>query len=139
MCLIVDTKIHKRKFLFSRKPKYLIAKEDIKCYKVLLSHNEFIKVYTTPYRCYPVNFVDGRAELKAKIKSPKSIETTICTAYGINEGIHSCCCYTKALCYKKILKPVKIFDAIIPKGTKYYIGVGDEFVSERLIIREKNY
>lgn len=136
MCWITDEKIH-------REPK--IAEEDIKVKKLLTRHRvspynghmhwEFNEVYETDlgrcYELYPMG-----------------------TSWRVNEGFHSCKNIIKARqiltygyfnasedgeLYENILPGVAgndylIFDAIIPKGSMYYVNESDAFVSNKLMI-----
>ena len=136
MCLTINKKCHS---LRNGKPLAKIAKKDIKCYKLLViksrgtifsngCHKRYID-WMTPYKCYNVKFKDGHCILRAKI-SPIKINPY---KDVIGKGIHSF-----------LSKDVNglggyRFNAIIPKGTRYYIGDCGDMVSEKLIIYEDNY
>lgn len=102
-----------------------IAKEDIVCYKVLTS------IMKSPYRDfqYERNKMYSIKLLKID-KNNNDLE--------INEGYHAYVSYDGAYSSTAImfLYDTFIFKAIIPKGSKYYLGTDNEIVSNQMIIKE---
>ena len=120
MCLTIKNSEHFR-FFGRCFPK--IAKEDIVAYKVLKDYGDGYII--TPYQYAQVCFVHGTDTLSATFKVRRYRNKI----YEVSEGIHS------------LQKPItslpvhcKIYYAIIPKGSKYYIGTRLDFVSTELII-----
>ena len=111
MCLKIS-RLHHKYFCGIPLPKR--AKCDIHVFKALDWIN--IDKYRTPYQKVPVEFKQFKAELFVKHFTFIDGE--------VAKGIH-------AFRYKG---RDPIFDAIIPKGTLYYIGTNDDIVSKKLII-----
>lgn len=146
MCLAIDRTLHSEKFRrgFSKIPKYFIADTDLIVYKVLKEyHYEPPFQYKTPCQCVTIEFNDGRAILESDLiasKFPFKIEKSSFTGiykYNISNGIHSYIHFDENmnLSVNEICNRVVKF-AIIPKGSKYYVGIGSDIVSDRLIIFE---
>ena len=123
MCLTVNKKIHT-----NFKP--LVAKYDIQVIKLLCCHlNETVE-YVTPYFFKIVNFKNGKCMLKTHkftvefLKNPlqQKVYDMI-----ISEGIHS----MTSIAPQALLSQ---HYAIIPKGTKFFIGTDCDIVSKKLII-----
>jgi len=125
MCLVISKKHH----CFNR-PR--IASKDIKVYKILDQNQEN---YFTPFWRIPVKFSSGIAELESPLGK------VYCKTFNcnyINEGIHA---YRtlEHTCFIAISRENPIIcTAIIPKGSKYYIGACADVVSTKLIIFEKD-
>lgn len=120
MCLIVEKGTNKRK-----------AESDILVYKCL--DNYCTNYYTTPYQNVPVYFKNGKCVMNTPHFSyERNGNRTI-----IKEGIHSYYRRIKAeyveLSYNHCFG-TKMYYAIIPKGTEYYIGTNEDIVSTELII-----
>jgi hypothetical protein len=120
MCLIVKRIRH-----LNGKAK--IAKRDIPCLKILLfSPSE--KKLTTPYQRTPIT----ELEVKDGLYADQFVYQT--KFRNIENGIHS---YKKkypffgstARMYPKGAYTIAV-NAYIPKGTKYWIGEGGQYVSE---------
>ena len=133
MCLLVRNDLHKDSLP-------LIAENDIRVYKTLVesknypdgSHKVKPGQYVTPHRLFPIEF-DSTGKFVYK-KTPMVTNVTEWNAVIVNEGLHS---------YYKInatLTPRErdsiMCDAIIPAGSKYYIGSDDDIVSNQLIVFE---
>lgn len=118
MCLVIDLYRHP-----TLKP--FVAKYDIPVKKLLTKDRR--GNYFTLYRGYSVIFSNGIATLEACLEKPKKVSIQGHFNYIINEGIHSW--RSNPGCYI-------INNAIIPKGTLYYIGRDNDIVSEKLIIYE---
>lgn len=147
MCLVIDEFTH-RGDDYNLHP--LVAEDDIIVYKVLMRpawSSEDLKptdtdAYVTPFREMPIKFVGGKFEYIRDMKCVHDIgmEVTV-----ITEGCHSyreCYwaeyvvnrCNTRG--YKSgTHRVMTVHGAIIPKGSKFYIGSNDNnLVSDRLII-----
>ena len=119
MCLIIEKGTDKKK-----------AESNILVYKCL---DSYCANYYTPYQNFPVYFEDGKCVMNTPHFSyERNGRHTI-----VKEGIHS---------YYKRFKAeytefsfnhyfgTKMYYAIIPKGTNYYIGNSGNVVSTELII-----
>lgn len=133
MCLIKDKKHHP----FNRP---LVADEDIVCYKVLFQY--FIDspyILRTPYQLQPVRIqvyldyqipftawdeYEFRSFWRHKLGFSRVVESGFIHTYRDN---HSTPLGKKEL----------VFKCIIPKGTKYFIGVDNDYASERIIFLEE--
>ena len=143
MCLSVNLDFHKVK---NDKPIALIAKQSILVYKVLEVKN---KHYYTPYMLKSVNFDDeyGMFFYKTTRFSIDRVrffdQGHEYREYNVSKGIHSHIDLAKANCtisYLKILCDLiaipNIHYAIIPKGSKFYIGTEGDIVSSNLVVFE---
>ncbi len=113
MCLIIDRETHPNN-------ESIILNEDMVVCKVLLPT---IKEYTTPFRDMPVTF---NQLYTASIKIHRNSR--------IEEGLHSFKSKTKAMEWTGF---IKIFKAIIPKGSEVYYGINGDIVSNQLIITDE--
>ena len=138
MCLLINSIFHTeynkyREYKYF--PKCFVADRDIHCVKVLQQNQLGIKPYFTPFQKSPVDFVNGVAEIKTNIKRRKYNfrVVIVCGKFYIYDGVHS-------LCYIQpeylTLNNVECKDAIIPKGTKFYVGNNKDIVSEKLLVFE---
>ena len=142
MCLTINTDVHTKRTwnrTFSRRiPKPLVADKDILCVKTLLpipfSRN---CKFMTPYRNMEVKFdwLNGVAELVSDVKSkrlPFSVFKSVVKPknFNVENGIHSW--VNGTICHRMGTQ----FNAIIPKGAKYYIGEDGDLVSSRLLVFE---
>ena len=161
MCLLINKHIHKPKTVYhtdydgrvfcteERKPLY--SDKDIIVYKVLKGRQLAIDticypydtpirmelIYVTPFMGCTVFFDDGKADIISKIQFS---DDCYADHDKINKGLHSYISRNKAL---EHLNPflfsdlnLKIFTAIIPAYTDFYIGEDGDVVSSRLIIYE---
>lgn len=125
--------------LFTKQKEPLIAQEDIKCFKIL---REESGQWITPYRDYPIKF-------NIELTSEDNEKDTLLKVFGfyqVDKGyFHSCNSKESAIKYMQDIKitytrrkykcpPLTAFKAIIPKGSKYYIGAGEDLCSNKLII-----
>jgi len=123
MCLKVDKKFKTRKEARNFKP--LIAKKEIKVYKILDTENTspyFTFTYDKGYQ-YSSNF-------------SKYIEENYGWKIKINKGLHSFIDYKNAKERKYCFlypESFKIITMYIPKGSKYYLGDDGDIVSDNLI------
>ena len=137
MCLSVNLDFHKVK---NNKPIALVAKQSILVYKVLEVED---KHYHTPFEYMAINFDDEYGMFFYKT-TRFSINRTYFyseghTAYDVLRGIHSYINFDEAdytTDYMKNLYDSKpnIHYAIIPKGSKFYIGCDDDIVSSNLVV-----
>lgn len=115
----------------------LVAEKDIEVAKNLVHRTipsiRYDEGYYTPYQMYPVNFnKKGVAVLKTEHMN------LYFHTYGdeafVKQGIHA---------YRRVtrdLSCLNLYRAVIPKGTKYYLGYGNDIVAEKMIIyQDKNY
>lgn len=108
-----------------------VAAEDIKCYKLLLYSDK--EQVISPYR-YMLYFKKNSKVLSVtkRAKFSEYHEHNI----EISEGLHS---YSnKKWILKNTIYTDCIYDAIIPKGTRYYYNKNrHEYVAEKLIVYNK--
>lgn len=162
MCLFINKQIHKSKTVYhtgyyggvfctkEREPLY--SDKDIIVYKVLKDrqlaidsicypYDTGIRIeirYVTPFMGCTVDFDnDGKADIISEI-----LFSDDCYADHdrINKGLHSYISYDKAieLLNDPFIPYLKIFMAIIPAHTDFYIGEDGDVVSSHLIIYEDN-
>lgn len=114
MCLYIDRDIHGGK-----RPRAKIAKQDIPVYKVIGEDDKSLyqKFKYTRRKTY---------ELEKSLR----VEP-FCDDYVIEEGFHA---YVIAAIKKSVIisRPSKIVRFTIPKGAKYFIGYGEEIVSDKI-------
>ena len=136
MCLSVSLNFHRVK---DNKPIALVAKQSILVYKVLEVRG---KHYYTPYMSKAVNFDDEYGMFFYKT-TRFSIDRAYFGGqyhYGVLRGVHSYFDFDKANGTSDFLN--KIFDvlnihyAIIPKGSKFYIGSNCDIASSNLVVFE---
>lgn len=157
MCLYVNTKYHSPDADVGYVPK--VADRDILVYKVLHMDGAF---YYTPYAGFPVYFDSGRAELvprrsvydpdgtlkldaePASLSARLDFAGCLCVEYGI----HAFTMKLAAALAQDRLKGIDAMNelcggpesdyvlckAIIPKGSKYFVGEDCDIVSDRLVI-----
>ena len=138
MCLIIDPKEHVAL-------KYKVAKKDITCYKILTVYPDSDDLYT-PFR---------NIRIVSKQLVCDKFQTKPCSDMGnytIDHGIHTVVdkflartwVVMLAICnqcnpnvkYRNI--NVKLFNCIIPKGTKYWINTCTrEACSEKIILQDE--
>ncbi len=112
-----------------------IAENDINCYKILLSQNG---QYITPYRNFHILFnIEMNDECEEKF-------TDVFGVRLVESGYFNSCLNKQGIIHvinelkRKLPKgtTVKIFKALIPKGTKYFLGQNNDICSKKLIIYE---
>lgn len=127
MCLTIS-KIHKNN---NNKP--FIAEKDIIVFKALDHYdlNNRKKVFCTPYQYYPIDFIDGKCVMKSDLYMKSESN-----CYFVSIGIHSFRDEESAKVTCAGFPETKMTKhwAIIPKGSKYYIGDNNDIVSDNLII-----
>ena len=138
MCLSVNLDFHKVK---DNKPIALVAKQSILVYKVLEVKN---KHYRTPYMLKGINFDDEYGMFFYKT-TRFSINRTHYSYYytqyhyDVSKGIHSYFVFDKAKHTNDFLQGLGVSNihyAIIPKGSKFYIGIDSDIVSSNLVVFE---
>ena len=112
--------------LITKQSTWLVAKKDIKCYKMLeVKRFLFIKSYMTTYRGMkvPKKVISGEKDLIAKGKAvfaPHFLSFGV-VDYEISEGaIHAFSDLDAALIWR--IEGCQLFECIIPAGTKYAVG-----------------
>lgn len=137
MCLSVNLDFHKVK---DNKPIALVAKQSILVYKVL----EVIdKHYRTPYMLKSVNFDDEYGMLfykTTRFSFDKEYLSKRNYKHLVVKGAHSYVSLDRAN-YDKIFFEIlsgssTIHYAIIPKGSKFYIGSNYDIASSNLVVFE---
>lgn len=138
MCLSLNLNFHKVK---NNKPIALVAKQSILVYKMLEAKG---KNYRTPYMNKAVNFDDEYGMFFYKT-TRFSIDRTYFYKkyhYDVSRGIHSFFDFDKANCAKDyhtnfgLNITTNIHYAIIPKGSKFYIGSNYDIASSNLVVFE---
>lgn len=146
MCLSVNLNYHKEK---KNKPIPLVAKQSILVYKVLERDDN--KHYGTPFVRIPINFDDEYGMFFYKTTRFGITKTCLFLSngieygvnYKINRGIHSYANVDgaeEAQYFIDEITKIKgngvgtIHKAIIPKGSKFYIGKDADIVSSNLVI-----
>lgn len=139
MCLSVNLDFHKVK---NNKPIALVAKQSILVYKLLEVKN---KHYYTPYMIKSINFDDEYGMFFYKT-TRFGINRTYSYKryhYDVSRGIHSYVDLVKANCTKDWIQVYcclnvipNIHYAIIPKGSKFYVGSNCDIVSSNLVVLE---
>lgn len=124
MCLKINNTFHK-------KSKSLKAKQSILVYKVLEKDNVSKNKYCTPYKKMAINFneYDGMFFYK----NTRMVRSE--NEYFILNGIHS---YFDDMIAKREVQIFKhwytMHYAVIPKGSKFYIGNDGDIVSTNLVV-----
>ena len=138
MCLSVNLDFHKVK---NDKPIALVAKQSILVYKMLEIKN---KHYRTPYMLKGINFDDEYGMFFYKT-TRFGINRTYSYKryhYDVLRGIHSYFDFDTANCAKDyhtnfdLSITTNIHYAIIPKGSKFYIGSNYDIASSNLVVFE---
>ena len=139
MCLSVNLNFHKVK---NGKPIALVAKQSILVYKMLEIKNNH---YRTPYMSKAVNFDDeyGMFFYKTTRFSIDRVrffdQGREYREYLVARGIHSYFDFDKAKHTSDFLLTLgasNIHYAIIPKGSKFYIGAEGDIASSNLVVFE---
>ena len=109
-------------------PQPFVAQEDLVVTKVLKA----CKIgYKTPYKGKKISFIFGRYRYhKVKFRLEVISYFHMSDIYDVYEGIHSC---EDEPLYILCENP-RVFKAVIPKGTPFYIGTRNDVVSSKLII-----
>lgn len=140
MCLIVN-----------KGQRYRIAKKDIPCYKVVSKleyrigySDDTFYVYCSPYQTRKISNdeVEGKIPYSANGEFNSGVQML-----GEHRGIGMGAIHTYVNPYYLAtptgseIKTLEVFECIIPKGTKYYIGKDqsgrDSYASEKIVFKEK--
>jgi hypothetical protein len=121
MCLWIDKNIHP-----DLEP--LVADRDILVYKHLYYWENH---KCTPYRFMPIDFSDGGMTHFPLVSLSLNKEFKLTREYAdcVNFGYHA---YRNS--FQPLLVECKQFTAVIPKGTRYFIGDSDDIVAEQMIV-----
>ena len=123
--------------LVSQLKEPFIADENIECYKIFIPKDGF---YITPYKEFSMM-------TNIEIEDPNDESFTHVFGVTLVESgyFHSCLNQKGILKVVSDLKrklpkgtSVKILKAIIPKGTKYFLGQDNDICSKKLILYENN-
>lgn len=134
MCLVKDKRYH----VFNRP---LIAEEDIVCYKQL--YINWLGESTAPYTNTPIPIKciqkDKRKRIPFKAKVINKFEFIWDHVFGFShlvaDGfIHT---FSSVPSYFDLHRNERIFQCIIPKGTKYFIGNDGDYASEQIIFGDR--
>jgi len=143
MCLLINQKLHQTDVL-NEWPAARVADRDILVTKMLRPQKTiipyFLTVTHTPARGYRIRFVKGTATLKDEFYLYRGLllRENVYVANGIHAytgvttlslGIINDC--------ESLYGEIKHW-AIIPKGTKYYIGDEGDIVAEKMVIFEND-
>ena len=121
--------------LTTKQTRWRIAKEDIICYKLLNGERVSLSEieYTTPFTFTPVpkNVIEGKKCLRAKGWSQWE---EVYDCFQITNGaIHACASEHEAWNYYKYgTMGTHIFKCIIPKGTRYAVGLFDDICAKKI-------
>lgn len=130
MCLITSEFYHKKDK--NHNVKCLIAQEDILVYKCL---DCIDGEYCTPFQYMPIMFTKG----KYVYNKTDMQDTQECEWKGesIGVGIHAYITMSIAISLSRayhINYGTSMHYAVIPKGSKFYIGIDEDIVSNNLIV-----
>ena len=125
MCLTISFAHH-----INNKPK--IAYTDILVYKCLDTHTlNGTPQITTPYRDYPITFDENGIFTYPKVRLEKLSHEDI--GQGIHAYYYDMGARQLAAKYKRDFG-CKMFYAIIPKGSRYFIGLDFQIVANNMTI-----
>ena len=126
MCLFKDGKVHPH-----NRP--LVAKEDIACYKLVYRFKD--DAYTTPCinTIIPRECIENKVSFKAKIvnKFRFFCAHVLGTSLIVNDG------FIHVYKYPRHRFDCLTFKCIIPKGTKYFIGISNDLAAKEIIFLER--
>lgn len=134
MCLYIDLKYHKVK---NGKPIALVAKQTILVHKMIETDGRHL---FTPYSCMPINFNDDEYGMffykTTRFSFDKSCWDEI---YYVIKGIHTFAKIEDAEDSLRFLstncgEKVKLYNAVIPKGSKFFIGRDGDIASSNLVV-----
>jgi hypothetical protein len=120
-----------------------VSHNGIKVYKVLRNpFSLFDKDYLTPFQHKRIRFnKKGECTLTSEVIA---VQTSWWYSFYINEGIHAWTSKKEAeywvLHHDGLLADERytIFEAVIPAGAEYYLGLDHDVVTNKLIIYENN-
>lgn len=108
----------------------LVAKKDILVYK-LLDYSEETGHYCTPFQYRGVYFENGSVCMTSDIVLDKN--------RNVNIGLHAYFTIDAAKFVVRMFDETDVYFAVIPKGSKFYLGTENDIVSNNLIIFKTEY
>ena len=142
MCLYINTTFHK-------KEKAIVAEQSILVYKVLERYvgKGYDNRYHTPYQGKPINFCDEGDNMffYKTTRMVKSVPSEFNSNKCITKGIHAFSDKNTAIAevnsYDERVYRMSLHYAVIPKGSKFFIGEDGDIVSTNLVVfkRKKDY
>lgn len=135
MCLVINNHCHhacSEGYCIKFEP--LIAKIPLTVYKVL---NYAEGILQTPFRETRINFITDEVVMSAPMMD--YYQKGWCVDIGIHalENTAGARAALKIWSHRNITLNLVIYKAIIPVGTKYFCGMSNAIVSEKLIIKNK--
>ena len=131
--------------------KVLVAEQDITVWKVLEEHKRKKVITMTPYRYMevPLHVLNGETPLVAKgkesVRESDGLNGTIIEGGFIHSFSDRDVAMGKmrylqdlndtAVAYEKV--QVVVYECVIPKGTKYYVGLSNDIASKQIMFRKK--
>ena len=138
MCLVINFKKHSSNIKTGKyRPRISIF--PIVVYKVLYKKEYGISWYT-PQRDFPIEFHNNKCVMESDMVSSYASDSYVDLVF---QGIHAFTESGIAIHASRFwetngfIKNYHVFKAIIPPFTKYFIGINDDIVSEKLIIKNK--
>lgn len=144
MCLTIKTTFHK-------KGKPIVAERSILVYKMLERYmgKKYNNQYHTPYMGTPINFCDEGDNMyfykTTRLQKDLSLSPCSSDKY-ISKGIHSFSDKKTAIDEVNMYNEGSLYRmsmhyAVIPKGSKFFIGSDGDIVSTNLVVfkRKKDY
>ena len=139
MCLTIKTTFHK-------KDKPLVAECSILVYKMLERYvgKEYNNRYHTPFVGKTINFCDEGGNMyfyKTTRLQKSEYDSDKCISKGIHSFIDKQTAIDEVNWYDERLYRMSMHYAIIPKGSKFFIGSDGDIVSTNLVVfkRKKDY
>lgn len=134
MCLSVNLTCHKVK---NNKPIALVAEQSILVYKIIEKDDN--NHYFTPYSYMPINFDDEYGMFFYKTTKFSFEKHCWDNRYYVMSGIHTFAEIEDAEDSLRFLSTgcganVKLYNAIIPKGSKFFIGKDGDIASSNLVV-----
>lgn len=141
MCLIVKEKIETRREAREFAKNRLVAKKNIRVYKLLEIPYGFlgeIKTYLSPYRGFVYTLgqtYSAKLSCNFSFGGPPNFHYN--WQININKGLHS---YRNidAATNQHLARNsyIEIIEMYIPKGAEYFLGEKDEIVSSKLVFKQ---
>lgn len=124
MCLIVN----KNKHLLGT---FKVNLKPIIVYKII---RKTIDGFETPFRYYPIDFVENKCVFKSKlIKDGHIVDKGIHAYRSLNTAVDAC----ERMRFLWSRDNYIVFKAIIPRFSNYYIGCNGDIVSNKMIITDE--
>ena len=139
MCLTIKTTFHK-------KGKPLVAERNILVYKMLERYigKKYNNQYHTPFMGTPINFCDEGDNMyfyKATRLQKNEYDSDYCISKGIHSFFDKPTAINEVNAYDERIYRMSMHYAVIPKGSKFFIGSDGDIVSTNLVVfkRKKDY